>query len=65
MPTFKARVVAEATFIIEVEADDAFDAMDVATATARKFTPAQFAEKVTTGVVRYCSVEETVKKRKA
>lgn len=59
MPTFKARVVCEVSFVIEVEADDAFNAMDAATCTARKLTPEQFAQHVTKGVVRGSFVDET------
>lgn len=59
MPTFKARIVAEITTTIAVEAEDAFDAMDASEKVVRKMTVEEFTRCLNKGHVRASRVEET------
>lgn len=64
MGTYKARIVAEVSFVVEVEAEDAFDAIYVAERAVRKMQQEDFAARVTSGTVRSAVVSDTYAKRK-
>ena len=64
MNAYKCLVTLEVTFVMEVEAEDAFDAGLLAEKKARKMTLEEALPNIKQGDVRNCCVESCARKRK-